>query len=379
MRVYKFIIFIILNLFPLVIFADGLKSFVISCPNLSASSTLLADSKVDGTHQRLKAWQSLVPTVSLKRAQTATVRGRAFETNYGVSGVIHNPIILMNEVSLGVLDGKISETKARKYQIETVYEIIQSYYEWLNFTNYVKTLDPWLEFIERKATSNLDQVSVGMLQNALEAVAVLHDVRQIKSRLEVIESKLRQCKVSLKPFTFPNLSPQQLGAINRAASTTLKVQQRLCDYETQSKAKENSITKNGWLPDVRYSYYKTLAASGGLPSAADWSLSLNMTLPLGMVVKAPTTITNCDAELEKAKQVDANRSSDVEKDYANLIHLRTARDRMGKLIAMIRSEAEKGLIKMDRILILFKEYQNINNQLFKTETNIYQNAWEIVE
>ncbi len=359
-------------------YAGDLKSFVRSCPNLSASTTLINDSRAEGTYQRLKAWQSLVPSLSLKRTQTATTTGRSFETNYGFSGMIQNPIILSKEISIAKLQGKLSETQARKYQMDTMFEIIQSYYEWLELTNYVKELLNWERFLERKSLPPTDESSVSTLQKSLDVVAVLYELQQIKSRLDVIEDKLKKCKEPLAVFAFPTLTNQQLQQIDKSLSSTLKIQQSICDTQTESKAKEISMIKNGWLPDLRYAYSRTLASTGKIPSDADWSMSLNFTFQLGMITKSPTTITTCDAELEKAKQIDANRDTSVLMDYQNVSHLRTVRDRMGKLLRLTKAEAEKGLIKMDKVMVLIKEFHDLNVQLYKTETNIVQNAWEIM-
>lgn len=357
----------------------GVKSFLMSCPSFDIVSALVNDSATDAAIRKADAISSLIPTLAFRRQQNVATRGIVLDTSYGFQGQIRNPIRLWNEFSIASNQSLSVESYGRKAKLETVMQLIQSYYEWKHYSEYAKVLESWKPYFDRRSGIDMDQASPGMIQTAVEAVAMVHELTELKSRLQSFEDEFKKCKMPIEDYAFPTISKDVLTKLANEPSPVLAEQEKICGYESKVRDSQVAVAKSGWIPEFRYSYFKTLQSNGTLAMDSDWSVGVFFTIPLSLFAGSSSSYTRCDVELSKARLAELNRDGDVVADYTSVGQLQVARGRMIKLIQMVRPEAEVGVIKTDRLVILFKQYKTLVDQLVRAQVNVMKKAWEVVE
>ncbi|NDD91906.1 hypothetical protein EBZ37_07465 [bacterium] len=356
--------------------ATTLKEFIRSCPSYEIADDLVANTRIESRLRKAEALNNLIPDLGFRRQQTALTRGRALETAYGLQGSIRNPVRLFNEFSIAELQSKSVESYSRKAKLETAFQLLKSYSEWKNYSEYANLLESWKPYFEKRASVALDNGSAGMIQAAVSAIGVLNDIEDIRLRLQAYSQEFNKCKIPVAEFFFPKIPGDTLQRLAGAPSLTLTEQEKICSFESQTRSKQFTVSKSTWIPEFRYSYFKNLNSDGGLASVADWSMSLNFTLPLGLAAGSPTTVTRCDVELVKQRQSEMNQKGDILSDYAAIPNLQRAKRQMSKLIRMLKPNTEENTLKTDEIISLFKRYKSLLDQLTRAEVNVLRAAWE---
>ncbi|MBU6376282.1 MAG: hypothetical protein KGQ59_09830 [Bdellovibrionales bacterium] len=356
--------------------SPSLKEFIRSCPSYEIADDLVANTRIESRLRKADALNNLIPDLGFRRQQTALTRGRALETAYGLQGSIRNPVRLFQEFSIAELQSKSIESYSKKAKLETAFQLIRSYSEWKNYSEYADLLESWKPYFEKRASIALDNGSAGMIQAAVAAIGVLNDIEDIRLRLQTYAAEFSKCKVPVAEYFIPNIPKDTLQRLATAPSLTLVEQERICSFESQVRSKQFTVAKSTWIPEFRYNYYKNLNSAGGLANVPDWSVSLNFTLPLGLAAGTPTAVTRCDVELVKQRQSEMNMRGDIVSDYAAIPNLQRAKNQMGRLIKLLKPKAEVNTLKTDDIISLFRRYKSLLDQLTRAEINVLRASWE---
>lgn len=327
--------------------------YVRSCPIVREALSISEQSGVRGSNMKLMADETWAPHLFLRRAQSANYRGRLLETSYGITGVVPSipHWLLLRSSANTETDRRTADSES--IVNETFETFREDYFRLQRLMDSLPLLKDVQTLLEKRASVSTEHLSSENVQAVMEANLMISRIEELRAKTAALESHFAECDVSLRPkWTPPEVTASDANKKNVAS---LKGKVKSCAAEIEKGRMDMLASRWAWLPQIRYSFANSFEINDPAIRNSDWSVSLQMQLPIFSFGYQAVKDSACQLQVDRARKKDEERFASMESDLEVLPRLRSGVDRMKKLLPAIAEEARSGNIPLKKYTDLVRD------------------------